>query len=238
MALNISKGNMYEFVTHTKNYVKGKCYHDCRYCYVKRWGELKPVRLDQKELKEDMGSGNVIFVGSSCDMFATDINLFWIDEIIQHCNKYDNTYLFQSKNTIRISHMMERFIFPKKTIVCTTIETNREYPTIMGNSPSPWDRVIGMNKIAEIDETIPRYVTIEPIMDFDLPEMVRLIELIRPNQVNIGADSGGNNLPEPTKEKLLQLIDELKKFTIIENKRNLNRILNGFEKPKEREPKF
>lgn len=28
MGLNISKGNMYEFVTHTWNIIKGKCYHD------------------------------------------------------------------------------------------------------------------------------------------------------------------------------------------------------------------
>ncbi len=33
MGLNKSKGNMYGFVTHTKNYVKGRCPVDCQYCH-------------------------------------------------------------------------------------------------------------------------------------------------------------------------------------------------------------
>jgi hypothetical protein len=70
MALNISKGNMYEFITHTWNPIKGKCPHDCSYCYMKRWGHLKPPRLVESEFNTDLGSGNFIFVGSSCDMWA------------------------------------------------------------------------------------------------------------------------------------------------------------------------
>jgi len=68
-------------------------------------------------------------------------------------------------------------------------------------------------------------ITIEPLHDFDFDEMVRLIKLCHPNQVNIGADSGNNNLIEPSKEKILALIDELQKFTVIDKKRNLNRLL-------------
>jgi DNA repair photolyase len=35
MPLNPSKGNMYPFVTHTWNPIRGKCPHDCSYCYMK-----------------------------------------------------------------------------------------------------------------------------------------------------------------------------------------------------------
>ena len=52
-----------------------------------------------------------------------------------------------------------------------------------------------------------------------------MIETIQPEWVNIGADSGYNNLPEPPKEKILQLIDELKKFTKVKNKENLSRLV-------------
>jgi hypothetical protein len=55
--------------------------------------------------------------------------------------------------------------------------------------------------------------------------MVKMIRRCNPKQVNIGADSGNNHLPEPSKENLLALIDELKKFTIIDQKRNLARLL-------------
>lgn len=39
-------------------------------------------------------------------------------------------------------------------------------------------------------------------------------------------DSGRNNLPEPSKEKVLQLVAELEKFTVIHNKKNLGRLTN------------
>ena len=44
-----------------------------------------------------------------------------------------------------------------------------------------------MKKIA--DYGIKTYVIIEPIMDFDLEELVALIKLFNPEQVNIGKDS-------------------------------------------------
>lgn len=68
-------------------------------------------------------------------------------------------------------------------------------------------------------------VTIEPLCDFDLNEFVEIIKKAQPVQVNIGADSKGCNLPEPSKEKILALIAELNKFTIIHKKSNLERLL-------------
>lgn len=91
----------------------------------------------------------------------------------------------------------------------------------MGNAPAPRVRANEMSFIT----TTPKHLTIEPIMDFDLPEMVDLIKTANPLKVNIGADSKNNHLPEPSKEKLLALIDELKKFTVIDQKRNLSRLL-------------
>jgi hypothetical protein len=62
-------------------------------------------------------------------------------------------------------------------------------------------------------------------MDFDLPEFLKMIKEANPKQVNIGADSGRNGLPEPPKEKLLELIAELEKFTTVVKKKNLGRLL-------------
>jgi hypothetical protein len=103
--------------------------------------------------------------------------------------------------------------------VCTTIETNRIYKE-MKYSPTPDARAFGLAGFK-----FNRYVTIEPIMDFDLFEMINLIKICNPVQVNIGADSGNNHLPEPSKDKLLELIDALKEFTVIDQKRNLARLL-------------
>lgn len=215
MSLIESRGNMYEFVTHCWNTIKGACYHDCSYCYMKRWGQQKPVRFDEKELKTDLGSGNFIFVGSSCDMWANGINQKWINKTLNHCAKFDNDYFFQSKNPDNFLPFM-----PDKSHYCTTIETNRIYPKFMGLTPNPDQRAYIMGTYYPLE-----YLTIEPIMDFDLVEFIEIIKYSQPKQVNIGADSGNNHLPEPPKEKILELISELQKFTVIHNKSNLKRLL-------------
>ena len=218
MGLNESKGNMYDFINFTWNTIKGACYHDCSYCYMKRWGKLNPVRFDKKELKTDLGENNFIFVGSSNDMFAENIPNDWILNTLTKCNWYDNKYLFQTKNPAKFDNYISDI--NRLFYICTTIETNRYYPEYMGNSPTPIVRSLGM----EILRTKQKYVTIEPIMDFDLIPMVELIKRCEPIQVNIGADSGNNNLPEPSWEKIEQLKEELNKFTVIANKRNLKRL--------------
>ncbi len=215
MGLNKSNGNMYKWLSHTWNIIKGECYHDCSYCYMKRFGKLNPVRFDEKELKTDLGSGNFIFVGSSTDMFAENIPEAYIRLVLSYCQQFDNQYLFQSKNPFRFTG--NGFIFPENSCYCTTIETNRFYKDIMLNSPNPYERAYEM--------PVSNYLTIEPIMDFDLQEMLGLIKICNPKQVNIGADSGKNGLPEPSKEKLLQLIEGLQEFTTIAKKKNLKRLL-------------
>lgn len=215
MSLNKSTGNMYDWVTHTWNTIKGACLHDCTYCYMKRWGKLNPVRFDEKELKTDLGTGNFIFVGSSCDMWAESIPNDWILKTLNHCGRFDNKYLFQTKNPHNI-----RRILVENSNVCVTLETNRHYPEIMRFSPKPIDRVEQMKFIRH-----PLFITIEPILDFDLPEFVEMLKVCEPLQVNVGSDSGHNNLPEPSKEKVLELISELQKFTTIARKTNLSRLL-------------
>ena len=64
MALNKSTGNMYAFVSHTYNPMKGECEHSCAYCFMRRKLLLPPLRLELKELKVNLGEGNFIFVGS------------------------------------------------------------------------------------------------------------------------------------------------------------------------------
>jgi DNA repair photolyase len=225
MGLNSVKqgSNMYEFITNTWNTIKGKCFHDCSYCYcksiAKRFNaEQKPVHFDEKELKTNLGSGKFIFIGSSCDMFAENIPDEWINKTLEHCQKFDNKYLFQTKNPKRILN----FKLPK-SVICTTIESDMFYSEIMANSPKPYDRAKYMKMLSDCG--FETFVTIEPIMDFNLKSMVDLIKQCNPEQVNIGADSGRNNLPEPSKSKVLQLVSELQKFTTIHRKKNLARLL-------------
>lgn len=215
MGLNEQKGNMYGFVTHTWNTVKGACPHDCSYCYMKRWGNLKPTRFDEKELKTDLGESNFIFVGSSCDMFADDIPALWIYKTLEHCRKYpNNKYLFQSKDPSVMASVSIHL--PHNSIVCTTAETNRLYPE-MGNTISVSARLQHLACIP-----LEKHITIEPIIDFDLHEFADMINNSGATQINIGADSGNNNLPEPSHEKIEKLISLL--TAKVHRKPNLRRI--------------
>jgi len=219
MPLNVSTGNMYPFVTATWNTIKGKCPHSCIYCYMKRFGEQKPVRFDNKELKIDLGMANFIFIGSSCDMFAEDIPLEWIIDTLDYCKKFENRYLFQTKNPERLYKL--RQYLPPDSVVGTTIETNRTYPE-MGNTPLPQNRAKYMALLSITHQTM---VTLEPLMDFDLDYLEHLISHCEPQWINIGADSQRHNLQEPSEQKILELINRLEKFTEVKLKQNLKRLL-------------
>jgi DNA repair photolyase len=187
---------------------------------MKKWGKQPVLHFDEKELKTNLGSGNFIFVGSSCDMFAENVPDDWIKKTLRHVRKYPYTkFLFQSKNPER----MLRFIAPADTrfVLCTTIETNRVYGEFMGTAPSPIERVSAFDKWYPY---IPLHVTIEPIMDFDLDEFVSMLWELPVYQINIGADSGNNKLPEPSPEKIAALIEALRRFTDVHLKKNLKRL--------------
>ena len=222
MGLNKQKGNMYKAVTHTWNPIKGKCDHNCTYCYMHRiWNNLDSVggilRLDEKEFKTKLGEDKIIFIGSSTDMWTDYIPQHWIDRILDYIKDYPkNTYLFQTKNP----KGFKGWKFYNNDILCITLETNRPI-TKISNAPKPYDRAIEFMRIDH-----PRkMVTIEPIMDFDLKPLVQMVRWINPILVNIGADSGGNNLPEPSKAKIGKLIKELSGYTKVNIKPNLKRLL-------------
>lgn len=219
--LNKTKGNMYSFVTHTWNVIKGKCLHDCIYCYMKIY-KLQDLRFDKSELTTDLGRDNFIFVGSSTDMFEENVSTLWILLVLEHTrNFYKNKYLFQSKNPARFKQFIP--LFPPDTVLGTTIETNRnDMLSKISKAPLVLTRAVIMS---HLPVQFKRMVTIEPIMDFDVSELVDLIGKIKPAWVNIGADSKGHNLPEPSKEKIEQLIYELDTFTAVKIKSNLKRLL-------------
>ena len=150
-------------------------------------------------------------------------SLKWIKKTFNHIEKYpNNKYLLQTKNPTRLAGWIK--VLTPNISVCTTIETNRFYPEIMNNSPLPFKRAEAMQRLHTFCD-IETFVSIEPLMDFDLIELVKIIKMCGVSQCNLGADSGHNNLPEPSKDKVLQLIEELQKFTVIHNKTNLKRIL-------------
>lgn len=191
----------------------------------------QPIHLDESELKGIFQRDQFIFIGSSTDDFASDVPSEWIIKVLDFCveatshqpEEQKTRFLIQTKNPERILEFIEHPLFQsQRVVVCTTIETNRHYPEIMNNAPLPKKRAEAMAKIAEYG--IKTYLTIEPVMDFDLDEMVTLIKMCKPEQVNIGANSIRSiELPEPQNARqLISLMLQLLCFTHIKVKKNLN----------------
>jgi DNA repair photolyase len=218
--LKESAGNMYQFVTHTWNPIKGKCSHACQYCYMKGFKQNAP-RLDKSEFKADLGKGNFIFIGTGTDMWAENIPAEWISTVIFHCAKFPaNKYLFQSKNPARFLELATMLDL-SRNILATTIETNR--PDLnLSLAPDFEARSLALRDLAKIG--FQTEVTIEPILDFDLPDLYRLVRQACPTYVNLGADSKGCKLPEPNAEKIGALIAEIEQFAKVHLKPNLKRL--------------
>ncbi|WP_228378584.1 hypothetical protein, partial [Treponema endosymbiont of Eucomonympha sp.] len=74
-------------------------------------------------------------------------------------------------------------------------------------------------------------VTVEPILDFDIEQFAKMLSCCGAMQINIGADSERNGLPEPDAGKVRELIASLRYNTKakIVLKKNLRRILPEHE---------
>jgi len=221
MALNKTRGNMYGFVSHTWNPVGGQCEHNCKYCYIKNsflGGNKYNGEPYIADLETNLGSDNTIFVGSATDIFADNVSDQIIRTVLDYCERFDNTYIYQSKNPDRFHYFIDKF--PKKSILTTTIETNKEYINL-SDAPRIKERKRAMKDLPENFESM---ITIEPIVDFDLKTFLNMLKEINPDIITIGADSGKNNLPEPDKYKIEKLIDSLKNIFEVRLKHNLKRL--------------
>ena len=222
---------MYPWVTHTHSHLGGKCRHKCKYCYVQAMAKQFPnmrarysgdMHLIEKEFDVKYGSGKTIFIEHMNDIAcALDAE---IDRIFKHIAEWpDNNYVFQTKDPFHFMWHSNRL--SPNDILGTTIETNLVFEDIMNNAPSPSNRRIGMMLWAKERPEVTRFVTIEPILDFDIDLLVPMIVDIDPSFVNIGADSKGTGLPEPSAQKVRDLIESLNKHGIeIKQKKNLDRI--------------
>jgi protein gp37 len=224
-----SGSNMYQgWVTHTHSLLGGKCSHECSYCYVQSMAKRYPslaekysgdIRLLEKELDVAYGKDKSIFIEHCNDLFAENVPCDFINRILKHCGEYpENTYIFQTKNPNRFKNFLS--LLPENFILGTTMETNRNISDI-SSAPPTVDRY---NAIKTID--CNKFITIEPILKFDVDVLVEWISNIKPNFVNIGADSKGSALQEPAPQEIKGLISELARLNIeIKEKHNLQRLL-------------
>lgn len=186
------------------------CCFSCAYCWAKRMAETRLAKSPKyargfeptfhpKELARKFRPGEFVFISSMGDIsFIAPADFQSILTVI--ANSPETTFLLQTKNP-RCFVTSEKS-FPN-IIVGTTIETNRDTSQI-SEAPLPKDRYHSLCLIPA-----RHFLSIEPIMDFDLDGLLRWIEDINPEIIEIGADNYKNNLPEPSWDKVENLLDEL-----------------------------
>jgi hypothetical protein len=201
---------MFKSITRTWPVFSG-CLHNCTYCNVHtlatgrlknhpRYKDWPMPRFNPEVIHWKFKPGEFIFVAYMGDIsFATDFQFGCIIDAIKEYPKTD--FLLCSKNPEsfkRTGHQL-----PGNIVLGTTIETNRDYR--LSRAPPPGLRALHLELINH-----PRkFISIEPVMAFDLPQLVGWVERIEPDIIEIGADNYHNNLPEPSPEDLLNLLTYL-----------------------------
>jgi hypothetical protein len=175
--------------------------HNCAHCYdyIPHTHEDRLDKIPSAEIVFVCGNSDISF----CDPDFTIRIINAIKDRNVRCP--DKTYFFQSKKPGYFEPFLKDF--PENVILLTTLETNRDegYSEITKEAPLPSDRYQQL-----LNLNYPRKVlTIEPILDFDLEIFSRWILDLNPEYVWIGYNSRPKqvNLPEPSKEKLLELIN-------------------------------
>jgi len=162
--------------------------------------------------------GDFVFVGYMGDIcFASRPIIIDICRIIQEQSAVN--FLFCSKNPSIYGHW--NLHWPENIYLGSTIETNRDYK--LTRAPAPMYRYMAMRAI----DYAKKFLSIEPICDFDLDLMLSWIVEINPDIIEVGADNYHKGLPEPPWDKVEKLLTHLKaNFPTVVEKVGLENLCN------------
>lgn len=198
------------------------CSHKCVYCWANRLAKTRLKHLPyyrdftpnflEERLYVKFKSNELIFVTNMGDLYCDEVPKAWIRLVIEKIRCFQKTYfLFLTKNPKRYLEFLD--VLPNNVILGATIETDddelyRKYG--ISRAPLPSERYRAMLKAKEVKPELRRHVSIEPILDFNLSNFLKLILDIEPLTVYVGYDNYNNRLPEPNLSKTLELMDILK----------------------------
>jgi len=207
------------------------CKFDCYYCWARKLVTTRLAHLEKycsvgfiptfhpAELKAKFKPNEFVFVSSLGDIsFATWSELKQILSVIQ---KYPQTkFLLQTKDP---AIFMDGRIWEDNIYHGATIETNREIT--VSKAPQPIKRY---HAFAENNHP-HKFLSIEPIMDFDLEIFLSWIKDINPEIVEVGADNYRSLLPEPSWDKVEALLKGLRDICpVVIEKEGLERLKHEY----------
>jgi len=181
--------------------------------HIVRYRDGFTPQLVEEELRRRFKPGQFIFVAYMGDIaFATRDEFL---RILARVREFPETYfLVQSKNPRQLYDWREDWgiTLPPNVYLGTTIETNRDYG--LTKAPAPVERFRYLTGYPHNR----KFLSIEPIMDFDLDILTNWVKLLQPDIVEVGYDNYANRLIEPKLSKVENLIARLEKFTTVYRK--------------------
>jgi len=166
----------------------------------------------QSELNRRFKATDFVFVCDMTDLFGDWVPKECIIETLDFIKKSKARFLLLTKNPRRY---LDFEMPPNVTLGCT-VESNRSYPLVC-KAPLQSERLEAMREVQRKFMN-PIFISIEPIMDFNLHYFLENIERLSPWGVAVGYDNYGWKLDEPTLEKTEMLIRELQGFTRVYRK--------------------
>lgn len=208
------------------------CKFNCKYCYApeiyKRFSKCEDCKaftphFHPERLKQKFKLNETVFVCSMGDISFTSFEQF--NQILEVTNHYiDTNFYIQSKNPAYFNEYIKCYSSDIRSNIFlgTTIETNWDtwIHYHMSDAPPTEHRYSAMVRIPHKKYmTEPhKYVTIEPIIEFDMNIMIEWLKEIAPEFVYVGYlnpewKAKKLQIQEPPLQKTLALIEELEKFT-------------------------
>lgn len=204
---------MFKSIDRTWNVFVG-CRFECTYCNARKAAETRfrhiprykdgfIPHLVESELTRTFKPGEFIFVAYMGDIFWA--SFYEVEQILARIKDFPETrFLIQTKSPS--TFFTFPYPIPSNVVLGTTIETNRDYERT--KAPHPFDRFEALREYPHLH----KFLSIEPIMDFDLEELVNWVILLQPEIIEVGADNYHNHLPEPPWSKVEQLLVNLRQF--------------------------
>lgn len=188
---------------------------------IRTEGGFNPT-FHPKELDKTFRPGEFVFVAPMGDINFCPPEQF--DHIMNKILAYPQTrFLLQTKHPALF--LTRRKAWPDNVYCGTTIESNRKY--IYNKSATVVARADWLGRLKHPH----KLVSIEPIMDFDVPNFLGMINSIKPEIVEVGTDNWhweALRRFEPPWEKVEALFKGLRECvpTVVE-KDGLERLKNG-----------
>lgn len=220
----MGKSNMYEDSAGSINFHVG-CRFGCTYCVpsfqrqMKRQKKRCPDcgRYTPHAHLERLEKGPPKTTGDQFIFFPSASDWRWIptpvgDVALAYVKKWSNRrFLMQSKDPITFRRWPAA-VFQFNAIFGVTLETNRDNTVHFSTAPRPIQRAMAMESLRDSYGHVSRFVTIEPVMEFDSAAFEQMILGIEPECVYIGYNSRPKEvqLPEPSLEKVMSLIEYLR----------------------------